>query len=120
MDTIGFKNFKAFGDTMQTFSNKPITLIYGPNSVGKSSLLHSLIYTKNIMSGGNLDAHTLFFAGDELDLGGFKNFIHKHDIERVFSFESSAIKKFFEIVYQPGISGVSDQSPDEPGRRIFK
>ena len=96
MDTIGFKNFKAFGDTMQTFSNKPITLIYGPNSVGKSSLLHSLIYTKNIMSGGNLDAHTLFFAGDELDLGGFKNFIHKHDIERVFSFESSATKELFE------------------------
>ena len=96
MNTIGFKNFKAFGDTMQTFPNKPITLIYGPNSVGKSSLLHSLIYTKNIMSGGNLDAHTLFFAGDELDLGGFKNFIHKHDIERVFSFESSATKELFE------------------------
>ena len=111
MDTIGFKNFKAFGDTMQTFSNKPITLIYGPNSVGKSSLLHSLIYTKNIMSGGNLDAHTLFFAGDELDLGGFKNFIHKHDIERVFSFESSAIKKFFEIENDGGIlklNGIMD------------
>lgn len=96
MNTIGFKNFKAFGDTMQTFSNKPITLIYGPNSVGKSSLLHSLIYAKNVMNNGNLDAHILSFAGDELDLGGFKNFIHKHDIERIFSFESSATKELFE------------------------
>lgn len=96
MDTIGFKNFKAFGDTMQTFSNKPITLIYGPNSVGKSSLLHSLIYAKNVMNNGNLDAHILSFAGDELDIGGFKNFIHKHDIERIFSFESSATKELFE------------------------
>ena len=96
MNTIGFKNFKAFGGTMQTFSNKPITLIYGPNSVGKSSLLHSLIYAKNVMNNGNLDAHILSFAGDELDLGGFKNFIHKHDIERIFSFESSATKELFE------------------------
>lgn len=38
---IGFNNFKAFGSKMQYFSQKPITLIYGPNSVGKSSLIRA-------------------------------------------------------------------------------
>ena len=75
MDTIGLKNFKAFGDTMQTFSNKPITLIYGPNSVGKSSILHALMYAKAVIGGANPDIMKL---DDSIDLGGFKNFIHKH------------------------------------------
>ena len=84
MNTIGFKNFKAFGDTMQTFSNKPITLIYGPNSVGKSSILHALMYAKEVIGGANPDIMKL---DDSIDLGGFKNFIHKHDENRKFEFE---------------------------------
>ena len=84
MNTIGFKNFKAFGDTMQTFSNKPITLIYGPNSVGKSSILHALMYAKAVIGGANPDIMKL---DDSIDLGGFKNFIHKHDENRKFEFE---------------------------------
>ena len=84
MNTIGFKNFKAFGDTMQTFSNKPITLIYGPNSVGKSSILHALMYAKAVIGGANPDIMKL---DDSVDLGGFKNFIHKHDENRKFEFE---------------------------------
>lgn len=84
MNTIGFKNFKAFGGTMQTFSNKPITLIYGPNSVGKSSILHALMYAKEVIGGANPDIMKL---DDIIDLGGFKNFIHKHDEGRKFEFE---------------------------------
>ena len=34
-------NFKAFADT-QRIPLKPITLIFGPNSAGKSSFIHSL------------------------------------------------------------------------------
>lgn len=41
---IGFNNFKAFGPKMQYFTKKPITLIYGPNSVGKSSLIRALLF----------------------------------------------------------------------------
>jgi AAA15 family ATPase/GTPase len=47
---IGFNNFKAFGPQMQYFTKKPITLVYGPNSVGKSSLLHSQIYLDSQLS----------------------------------------------------------------------
>jgi AAA15 family ATPase/GTPase len=34
-------NFKAFADTRR-IPLKPINLIFGPNSAGKSSLIHSL------------------------------------------------------------------------------
>jgi len=44
IDSVSFNNFKPFGEKMQYFSRKPITLIYGPNSVGKSSLIHLLAY----------------------------------------------------------------------------
>ena len=93
MNTIGFKNFKAFGDTMQTFSNKPITLIYGPNSVGKSSILHALMYAKEIIGGANPDIMKL---DDSVDLGGFKNFIHKHDENKKFEFEETISEQYLE------------------------
>jgi len=35
---IGVANFKLFGDRIQRFKLKPITLVYGPNSIGKSSV----------------------------------------------------------------------------------
>jgi len=38
-------NFKAFSDPA-TLPIKPITLIYGPNSAGKSSIFQSLLLLK--------------------------------------------------------------------------
>lgn len=78
---LGFNNFKAFGSHMQYFTKKPITLVYGPNSVGKSSFLHSQLYLDYLRKTNmpNLDLDDSFFAGDKLDLGGFDNFIHKHN-----------------------------------------
>jgi predicted ATPase len=35
-------NFKAFADT-QNIPIRPITLIFGPNSAGKSSIIHGLV-----------------------------------------------------------------------------
>lgn len=91
---IGFNNFKAFGPKMQFFSKKPITLIYGPNSIGKSSLLHSQIYLdyyKQFEYASNLYSNN--FAGDKLDLGGIKNFIHQHNINSSITYEYRYSKK---------------------------
>lgn len=89
INTYGFNNFKAFAEKMQIFSHKPITLVYGPNSIGKSSFLHSQLYFKFMQASYNpiLDLDKTNFAGDTLDLGGFSNYIHKHDIDREMNFE---------------------------------
>ena len=87
-NAVGFNNFKAFGPQMQYFSKKPITLIYGPNSIGKSSLLHSQIYLDYYKQfGKNSNLYSSNFAGDKLDLGGIKNFIHQHDINSSINYE---------------------------------
>jgi len=39
MVKVSSNNFKAFGENLQKFSYKPIALVYGPNSSGKSGFL---------------------------------------------------------------------------------
>ena len=88
VNKIGFNNFKAFGEKMLTFTKKPITLVYGPNSIGKSSFLHSQLYLEYLRNVGiNIDLMKTNFAGDSLDLNGFGNFIHKHEINRELKYE---------------------------------
>lgn len=114
---IGFNNFKAFGPKMQYFSKKPITLIYGPNSVGKSSFLHSQLYLQHIKtpSTSHEDIFKSIFAGDELDLGGFENYIYKHDVNNTIKYESiyteqKDILEFFFSHNESAILELSDSN----------
>jgi AAA15 family ATPase/GTPase len=88
--TIGFSNFKAFGEEVQAFDRKPITLIYGPNSIGKSSLIHALAYLQYIKQTGKANLIETSAMGDKISLGGFNHFVHKHDSEREIIFEMYA------------------------------
>lgn len=91
-------NFKAFGET-QRIPIKPLTLIFGANSSGKSSLLHGLLLFHEALSQSRLDMHALNIsgfscslrrpnldvyqpklAGNLIDLGGFRSFAHGHDV----------------------------------------
>ncbi len=73
---ISLGNFKAFANK-QSIKIKPITLIFGPNSSGKSSIIHSLLYIQNAFSTGDLDPHYMKISGQSVDLGGFDQFVYK-------------------------------------------
>jgi hypothetical protein len=75
---LGIGNFKAFGET-QRVPIKPLTLIFGANSSGKSSILHSLLLAHHGMETGEYDVRQTKLAGDMVDLGGFRSYVHKHD-----------------------------------------
>lgn len=77
---IGIENFKAFGK-MQRIPLKPITLLYGPNSSGKSSLMQALLLFKQTMEEGNAET-VLLPKGGLLELGGVYDFLHKHNIKK--------------------------------------
>jgi len=81
LNQIGIGNFKAFGDK-QNIPIRPLTLIYGANSSGKSSILHSLIFARHAQETGNLDIHRTTIGGESVDLGGFRQFIHRRNIDR--------------------------------------
>lgn len=74
-------NFKAFGPTQQV-PIKPITLIFGPNSAGKSSLIHSLALVHHAIRTGELDIHRTEIGGESIDLGGFRQYVHRRDAAR--------------------------------------
>ncbi len=78
LTSIKLGNFKAFGPT-QTIPIKPITLIFGPNSAGKSSIIHSLLLAHQAaVVDGNLDVRCPKIAGNSVDLGGFEDYVHRH------------------------------------------
>ena len=71
-------NFKAFGPT-QRVPLKPLTLVFGPNSAGKSSLIHSLALAHEARRSGNLDAFRTDVGGTSIDLGGFRQYVFRRD-----------------------------------------
>ena len=89
LTSIKLGNFKAFGPT-QTIPIKPITLIFGPNSAGKSSIIHSLLLAHQAaVVDGNLDVRCPKIAGNSVDLGGFEDYVHCHDVTESVSWQAS-------------------------------
>ena len=86
-NTFSFNNFKPYGEKMQTFSKKPITLIYGPNSIGKSSLIHMMMYTEYIFRENSFDLKKTSMFGDMVDLGGFGKLVYKRDLSKELNIE---------------------------------
>lgn len=72
---LAIDNFKGIGDRVE-LELRPITLLFGANSAGKSTILHALQYAAEIFENRNVDAHTLGKTSDGTDLGGFQNFVH--------------------------------------------
>lgn len=84
LHSIKLGNFKAFSRT-QNIPIKPITLIYGANSAGKSSVLHGLLLAREGLDTGNFDVHQTELGGPSVDLGGFRQYIYKRRGNRAVS-----------------------------------
>ena len=71
------KNFKAIGEEPVRIELKPITLLFGANSAGKSSILHALYYAYEVFNNHNINVEKILLGENNiLDLGGFKRFVH--------------------------------------------
>ena len=110
---IGFNNFKPFGNKIQSFSQKPITLIYGPNSIGKSSVIHMLSYVQYFLKTNEFNFNSTDILGDNINLGGFESFVHKRDKNRSININfniddcSTELIKFLNLEYIDYLSTLS-------------
>lgn len=78
IQAITLQNFKGIRDPVR-IELKPITLLFGPNSAGKSTILQALVYTREVLERHNLDPDRTLLGGEWMDLGGFDSLIHGHD-----------------------------------------
>ena len=79
---VEIENFKGISRPVR-IDLQPITLLFGRNSAGKSTILHALCYAHEILRHRNADPHKVELGGDQIDLRGFENLVHGHDLERV-------------------------------------
>lgn len=77
-------NFKAFA-AEQRIPLRPITLVFGANSSGKSSVLHSLLLARHAHDTSQWDAKRTSIGGDSVDLGGFAQYVHRRQSQNLVS-----------------------------------
>lgn len=75
---VHIENFKGIGRRIR-IDLRPITLLFGRNSAGKSTILHALCYAHELLSHGRVNADSTERGGAQIDLGGFRKFVHLHD-----------------------------------------
>ncbi len=94
LKSIEIANFKAFGKEFQTIPIKPITLVFGANSAGKSSILHSLLWLNHAESRGETDVFRPALARESANLGGFDSCLNRnsgvHRLRLALTIEKSA------------------------------
>lgn len=99
--SLSLKNFKVFSEEVR-IELRPITLLFGTNSAGKSSVLQALQLVREILERGDANVDRTRQGGDTIDLGGFHNFVHKRDFSREVTLRvemelgDEAIPEFFE------------------------
>ena len=75
---IAIENFKGIRERVE-IELRPITLLFGANSAGKSSIFHALHYAREVFERHNLSPDLTTVGGNAVDLGGFCNFVHGQD-----------------------------------------
>ncbi len=81
LTSVEIENFKGIG-ARQRIDFAPLTLLFGANSAGKSTILQALLYLHELIERGGADVDRTELGGDVLELGGFARIVHKHETER--------------------------------------
>lgn len=114
IDELVVENFKGFGDR-QTIPLAPITLIFGGNSAGKTSLIQALLLMRQSLT--RLDrlpvprSTELVVRGELVDLGSFDSLIYRHERKRELTIGWST-----HLGQSPVAGRYNDYVPDPSGR----
>jgi predicted ATPase len=94
---LSVRNFRSVQN--QDIKVAPITLIYGPNASGKSSLLYALLSLRNIVLNPNQQIPG-FFNFQIMNLGGFREVVFDHDVGNEMEIGIAFEEKEFHLDYK--------------------
>ncbi len=96
--TVTIQNFKGIR-RKAVIPLAPVTMLFGANSSGKSSILHALLYLYELLVNKNVDPEYSSVTGEHVYLGGFAELINGKDLTKVMtlgvSFGLDASMDFF-------------------------
>lgn len=113
LNSLNLHNFRCFSSE-QNIPLGRITLIYGPNSSGKSSILKSLVVMKQTLEEASLNTN-MITKGQYADIGNFKDFINSHDTKKKYS-----IKFQFDLTKQKNNRYIRPYYRTNPPKSISK
>ncbi len=100
--SIALQNFKGFSSEVR-IELRPITLLFGANSAGKSSVLQALQYMREILERQNVNADRTLQGGEAVDLGGFLNLVNGRDPQKQIE---------IAVEMELGLSSIPELVPD--------
>ena len=106
---LWIENFKGIGKR-QHIPLRPITLLFGANSAGKSTVLHALLYLRELLCKQNLNPTKQIAGENTVNLGGIENIRHKQSGEAAESSLMQLHCRFTpnsELCFYPGGHGDS-------------
>ncbi|MBK1630226.1 hypothetical protein CKO31_05595 [Thiohalocapsa halophila] len=90
LKALTLENFKGIREPVR-IEFAPLTLLFGPNNAGKSTIVQALMYAREVLERDNCDVGRTELGGDVVDLGGFKNLVHDQD------YRNRAIRMRFQL-----------------------
>ena len=78
LTSVEIENFKGVA-ARQRIEFAPLTLLFGANSAGKSTILQALLYLHELIERGSADVDRTELGGNVLELGGFARLVHRHE-----------------------------------------
>lgn len=81
LKALTLENFKGIREPVR-IEFAPLTLLFGPNNAGKSTVVQALMYAREVLERRHCDVGQTVLGGDVVDLGGFDNLVHGHDRNR--------------------------------------
>jgi hypothetical protein len=106
LQNFSLGNFKAFGDT-QNVPLRPLTLVFGQNSAGKSSVIHGLLLARHALDTGELDVFHTNIGGRSVDLGGFRQYIHRRSLSSWMEWGADVKTSDLELQAQKWLEGAT-------------
>ena len=114
ISSITIENFKGIKNPVKV-NFKPITLLFGPNSAGKSTIVQALHYALEIFERNNLDPDKTSIGGKAVDLGGFETLVYNHDVSQSIrlkielDLQDEDMPQYFDGYEDMGLSQFSDK-----------